>query len=126
MSKCSYNLATDARRGEVFHARYRRGADGRFVGDVPAVAPPSELAAALAEDPPERIIGDGATVHAEEFRRVGLVVGDGPTQPGPEAVLALAATATEPPVSEREIVPCYLRRPDAVAKWETAAGGTAP
>ncbi|TMR90307.1 tRNA (adenosine(37)-N6)-threonylcarbamoyltransferase complex dimerization subunit type 1 TsaB [Nonomuraea basaltis] len=96
-------VATDARRKEVFWARYadmRTRLDGPFV-DRPAEVPAEELP----------VVGAGADLYREIFGPRG---GDVPPYPYAGALAALAAerlaegTPLDPPR------PIYLRRPDAV------------
>lgn len=103
-------VVTDARRREVYWARY--DATGRRT-DGPAVSRPAELAVALhAEPAPPVVVGPGLEPHAEHF--AGLAGTDGPAWPAAArlAELAFAAARTGPPPGP--LVPLYLRRPDAV------------
>lgn len=95
-----YLVATDARRKEVYWARYRGGM--RIEG--PAVGRPAEVATQCP------VVGEGAVLYPQAFPD-----SRGPLHPEPGDLAALveahlaARTATLPPV------PLYLRRPDAVA-----------
>lgn len=93
-----YAVATDARRKEVYWARYRSGQrlDGPYV-DRPAVA-----AAQLAGLP---VVGDGARLYPSE-----LLDAREPRYPSAAALADWVATS-RPTV---EPWPLYLRRPDAV------------
>jgi tRNA threonylcarbamoyl adenosine modification protein YeaZ len=98
-------VAGDARRKEVYWARY---ADGRRIGE-PAVGRPAELAEALSGV--QAMTGAGAEMYAEQL---GLPLLDGrfPT------VIGLATVAAEPVLAAapgQPLIPLYLRRPDAVA-----------
>lgn len=94
-------VATDARRREVYWARY---ADGRRL-DGPDVAKPADLADRF----PELVVhGRGAHLHADHF---GARVGDGPADP---AAATLANLVVAGAVPELPLEPLYLRRPDAV------------
>ncbi len=107
-------VVTDARRREVYWARYR---DGRRLGD-PQVSSPTVCAeAALQAGVP--VLGSGAGLHAEVLRAVGAdVVLDGPRGPlpldPPAAFVAslardsLAGAGLQPLPAD----PMYLRRPD--------------
>ena len=88
-------VVTDARRREVYWARYR---DGLRVGG-PAVAAPDDVDVAGAV----RVAGSPA--HAAAF---GLPV-TGPAHPTPVGLLAAADLDAAP----APLVPLYLRRPDA-------------
>lgn len=93
-----FGVATDARRKEVYWARY---AGGQRV-DGPHVDRPAEAAAQLAGLP---VVGAGAALYPDAF--------DDPRDPQLPSAAALArwvsaGRPTLPPV------PLYLRRPDAV------------
>ncbi|WP_338677221.1 tRNA (adenosine(37)-N6)-threonylcarbamoyltransferase complex dimerization subunit type 1 TsaB [Streptomyces sp. SCSIO 30461] len=97
-----FAVATDARRKEVYWARY----DGfrNRVGE-PAVDRPAEIADRLAGLP---VVGAGALLYPESF----------PDARGPEhqSAAALASLAAEKLTSGEELLPprpLYLRRPDA-------------
>jgi tRNA threonylcarbamoyl adenosine modification protein YeaZ len=95
-----YLVATDARRKEVYWARYRGG----LRLDGPAVGSPADVADTCP------VVGEGAVLYPQAFPDSRL-----PHHPEPGDLAALveeqlaAGTATLPPV------PLYLRRPDAVA-----------
>ena len=91
---------TDARRREVYWARYDE--DGRRV-DGPAVGAPAALAEQWQGVP---VLGDGAHVHRTAF--AALDVRDEPRYP---SAAAIARAASDP----APLVPMYLRRPDAEA-----------
>lgn len=119
----------DARRGEVFWARYRprAGALGPVV--APGVAAPADLVAALGVDA-VICVGDGV----DRYRRE-LAGAPGaeclPSQYSAPSPLALCALADDllaagrggPPES---LVPVYLRESDAVINWEQARPGGTP
>jgi tRNA threonylcarbamoyl adenosine modification protein YeaZ len=94
---------TDARRREVYWARYD-AAGARVAG--PGVSAPSELVDRLHDVP---VLGDGAIVYADVL--AGLDVRAEPRYPSPALLVQVVAprigTAAEP------LVPLYLRRPDA-------------
>ncbi|MFE6979902.1 MULTISPECIES: tRNA (adenosine(37)-N6)-threonylcarbamoyltransferase complex dimerization subunit type 1 TsaB [Streptomyces] len=95
-------VATDARRKEVYWARYE---DARTRTGEPAVDRPADIAGALAGLP---VVGAGARLYPESF----------PDARGPEHVAAgaLAALAAERLAAGQELLeprPLYLRRPDA-------------
>ncbi len=93
---------TDARRREVYWARYDEV--GRV--DGPYVCPPAELAERAGAWPDLPVIGDGAAVHAQAFD--GRVLADEPRYP---SAARLALLASHAPITE--LTPLYLRRPDA-------------
>ncbi|MFF2957488.1 tRNA (adenosine(37)-N6)-threonylcarbamoyltransferase complex dimerization subunit type 1 TsaB [Streptomyces sp. NPDC057963] len=97
-----FAVATDARRKEVYWARYE---DFRTRVTEPAVDRPADIAERLAGLP---VVGAGAVLYPEAF-------GDAR---GPEHVSAgaLAAVAAERLAAGAELLPpqpLYLRRPDA-------------
>jgi len=111
-------VAIDARRGEVFHAAFP-AAEARSAGSELAVSTPQALAGSLAGRPGLRVVGDGAVAHSAVFSARGLAVGGAETAfPRPDDVLRVAAGRPGSAVRPDEVKPLYLRRPDAVAKWE--------
>ncbi|MBK3591754.1 MULTISPECIES: tRNA (adenosine(37)-N6)-threonylcarbamoyltransferase complex dimerization subunit type 1 TsaB [Streptomyces] len=97
-----FAVATDARRKEVYWARYE---DGRTRTGEPAVDRPADIAERLAGLP---VVGAGALLYPEAFPDAG----------GPEHVSAgaLASVAAERLATGGELLPpqpLYLRRPDA-------------
>ncbi|MBC6464589.1 tRNA (adenosine(37)-N6)-threonylcarbamoyltransferase complex dimerization subunit type 1 TsaB [Actinomadura alba] len=97
-------VATDARRKEVYWARYE---SARVRVTEPAVGPPADAAA-----PGLPVIGEGADLYPEVLH----VAGDpAPLLPSATAVAELAVTRLSggagPPLLPPE--PLYLRRPDA-------------
>jgi tRNA threonylcarbamoyl adenosine modification protein YeaZ len=105
-------VATDARRREVYWARYELAADGARALTPPAVERPADLSAEVRALP---TAGAGAVLYPELLpRRVGwveAVAGD-----LAELVVAGLAAGREMPVE-----PLYLRRPDAMTTAERAA-----
>ena len=97
--KREFLVATDARRKEVYWARY--GADGRRL-EGPGVLKPADLAA---RHPRLPAFGQGAALYADV-----LAVASGPTDPD-AGVLADVVVAGL--VEEFPLEPLYLRRPDA-------------
>lgn len=105
-------VATDARRREVYWARYR---DGRRLGD-PQVSPPEELARAAVEAAAP-VLGPGAVLYAERLVAAGAaLLPEGSAAPsGPPAawVAALArSSAAGEGLQPLPAEPLYLRRPD--------------
>ncbi|GAA3492664.1 tRNA (adenosine(37)-N6)-threonylcarbamoyltransferase complex dimerization subunit type 1 TsaB [Streptomyces cremeus] len=97
-----FAVATDARRKEVYWARYD---DARTRATEPAVDRPAEIAESLAGLP---VVGAGALLYPEAF----------PDARGPEHVsaAALASLAAEKLAAGSDFLPplpLYLRRPDA-------------
>lgn len=97
-------VVTDARRREVYSARYRdRGA--RRVGD-PAVDKPADLEIGGAT------VIAGSAAHTALFPLPALSV----HTPSPAGLVRVAAAALLSGVSPEPLVPLYLRRPDAVER----------
>ncbi len=92
-------VATDARRREVYWARY--DAAGARV-DGPHVGKPADAAAALRAAGVTSVAGAGARLYADAFAGFDLV---DPEHPDPHRLLA--ATRRD------DLTPLYLRRPDA-------------
>ena len=105
-------VATDARRREVYWARY--DASGRVEG--PAVVRPAELAERLA-GLGARLVGAGAVLHRDAFD--GLVVDDSAVHPSGPALVQLAADRVRAGAPSEPLTPLYLRRPDAVEPGAT-------
>ncbi len=98
-------VATDARRKEVYWARYDVTSNGAIRRGVPMVAKAAAIAAEVRNLP---AIGRGAELYAESF---GSRVGPLDVSAGALADLAarMMAAGEELPAPE----PMYLRRPDA-------------
>jgi tRNA threonylcarbamoyl adenosine modification protein YeaZ len=94
---------TDARRREVYWARY--DATGARV-DGPNVARPADVVAELRGIP---VVGDGAQLYAEVFR--DLDVRPEPRYPSAAAIVSVIASHVGSPAEP--LRPMYLRRPDA-------------
>ena len=99
-SDVDFIVATDARRKEVYWARYRPG--GRRV-DGPAVLKPADLEIIHPRMP---AYGRGAAQYADILNAI-----DGPVDPEASALAAAVVAAT---VEILPLEPLYLRRPDAV------------
>lgn len=107
-------VVTDARRREVYWARYR---DGRRV-DGPAVTAPDVVAQSLPTDPVKHAAGSPAHLVAAGY------TGPAPTVEVP-AVTGLVASAADQMADEQwpqALTPLYLRRPDAVERAVAQAG----
>ncbi|MET8678801.1 tRNA (adenosine(37)-N6)-threonylcarbamoyltransferase complex dimerization subunit type 1 TsaB [Streptomyces sp. NPDC004647] len=101
-----FTVATDARRKEVYWARY---ADPRTRVSEPAVDRPADIAERVAGAP---VVGAGALLYREVFADVP----DGDGMPKYVDAAALAALAAEKLAAGAEFLPerpLYLRRPDA-------------
>ena len=109
-------VATDARRKEVYWARYGRGADAAGVAvalSAPAVDRPAEVDGDLRSLP---TVGRGPLLYPELFRTAlgGLLDVD----PGWLGRVALRGLAAGDPMP---VEPLYLRRPDALTTLERGA-----
>lgn len=99
-------VATDARRKEVYWARY---GEGRRI-EGPAVNSPADVAAGLA--PGERVVGGGAELYADLF---GTAF-DAASQRYPDPVRLITLAAPLLACAAGPLVPLYLRRPDATPR----------
>jgi tRNA threonylcarbamoyl adenosine modification protein YeaZ len=99
-------VVTDARRKEVYWARY--GAGRRVAG--PEVERPGELAERLPALGVHRAAGFGARMYEDVL---GLEV-TAPEHPSPGGLVAAAGDALRSGAEPEPLTPLYLRRPDAV------------
>ncbi|WP_069814543.1 tRNA (adenosine(37)-N6)-threonylcarbamoyltransferase complex dimerization subunit type 1 TsaB [Streptomyces sp. TP-A0874] len=97
-----FTVVTDARRKEVYWARYS-GPATRVAG--PAVDRPAEIADQVADGP---AVGPGAALYPEVFTEIR-----GPEQQSAAALAALAAQRLRAGEDLSDTRPLYLRRPDA-------------
>ena len=122
-------VALDARRGELFHARYRPEPAGPERISEPVVVAPVDLASELRDRGDEVLLaGDGAVRYRDELELPNAHHADhGLAFPSPSSLALIARTRTERgdhgPADE--VRPLYLRRPDAQAKWVPAGEATA-
>lgn len=93
-------VVTDARRREVYWARYSGGL--RVSG--PGVARPADV------EPRPSVVVAGSTPHAELFDLPVVAV----STPSPAALVSVAAADILAGGTPAPLVPLYLRRPDAV------------
>ena len=117
----------DARRGEVFDARYRVTPGGvqRIAG--PSVTSPHELRAELrASDAEYLLVGDGALRYSKEWDDMVRAELAEQYLAHPNAAslvqLAHARAIREEFVQPWELDPLYLRPPDAEINWATRDG----
>jgi len=94
-------VATDARRREVYWARYRHG---QRVGE-PAVARPHDVPL----DGVTAVAGPGAELYAEVWPSLPRT----PAHPDPAALAGVAAERIRSGAPADPLTPLYLRRPDA-------------
>jgi tRNA threonylcarbamoyladenosine biosynthesis protein TsaB len=116
----------DARRREVFHARYRPVPGGvQRVSDY-AVDRPEDVVADLTAGGDEvLLVGDGADVYATAFDGLERAELAGPafTAPSAAALVELATARVEREEFEApwDVRPIYLRGSDAEIEWERRA-----
>ena len=117
----------DARRGEVFSARYKPVPGGVQRVDEPRVSTPEELAADLVASGEEVLmVGDGSERYRDVFSKISHVefAGTGLSFPSARSLVELAhpRAMREEFVAPNEIEPMYLRLPDAEINWKTRDG----
>jgi tRNA threonylcarbamoyladenosine biosynthesis protein TsaB len=115
----------DARRKEVFWARYRPVPGGLARVTEDAVDPPRDVVAELEADASEVLLaGDGAERYRDQFVALDHVELAGPSHAAPSALalleLAHGRLEREEFVAPHELTPQYLRESDAAINWETA------
>jgi tRNA threonylcarbamoyladenosine biosynthesis protein TsaB len=123
-------VLVDARRREVFWARYRPVPGGISRVGVEAVAPPHAVVGELmAQGGEVLLVGDGVHRYRDELAALDHAEIAGPefTAPSALALLELAAGRLEREefVSPHELAPVYLRESDAAINWERAELGRA-
>ncbi|HEY1761476.1 MAG TPA: tRNA (adenosine(37)-N6)-threonylcarbamoyltransferase complex dimerization subunit type 1 TsaB [Acidimicrobiales bacterium] len=107
-------VAVDGRRGEVFAQSFQLD-DVVTLTSEPSVERPVDVISRWASKGDVTVTGDGATRYRAEFGSLSTVMIFDQLVPPPLEALAIGATR-EP---ERDIVPLYLREPDAVANFST-------
>ncbi|HET7820511.1 MAG TPA: tRNA (adenosine(37)-N6)-threonylcarbamoyltransferase complex dimerization subunit type 1 TsaB [Ornithinibacter sp.] len=106
-------VATDARRKEVYWARYGRGSDGAVTLTEPAVDRPAEVPDAVRALP---TVGRGPVLYPDLFPNpAGQLLDVDPSWLGRVALRRLANGDPMP------VEPLYLRRPDALTTLERGA-----
>ncbi len=113
----------DARRKEVFAARYRPVPGGvQRDGDYTVEAPDAIAAELLATGTDTLLVGDGALVYADTFTGLDHVELGGPAAAAPSvsALVELATARFERGEFCRAeaVAPLYLRRSDAEIAWD--------
>jgi tRNA threonylcarbamoyladenosine biosynthesis protein TsaB len=123
------HVAIDARRGEVFHARYQTVPGGVQRTSEPLVVAPADLASEIvASGEDVLLVGDGALRYRSAFEGLSRVefADQGFAHPSASSLVTLAHARAlrEEFVRPDQIFPVYLRKPDAEAKWVSAAEAT--
>jgi tRNA threonylcarbamoyladenosine biosynthesis protein TsaB len=111
----------DARRGEVFSARYRPGRAGMARSGEAEVLSPDALAARLAnlvDDNGLLIVGDGARRYADTLAGVPGVAIAGPAFDHPRASTLIELVPGLPLADIDRVTPTYLRGADVRIGWE--------
>ncbi|HKF90510.1 MAG TPA: tRNA (adenosine(37)-N6)-threonylcarbamoyltransferase complex dimerization subunit type 1 TsaB [Acidimicrobiia bacterium] len=113
----------DARRGEVFHSRYRPVPGGvQRVTDYEVGAPADLVADLVAAGEEVLLAGDGALRYRDELAELDRSEQAGPSFAFPSASalveLATAHMEREHFSSAWDVQPLYLRRSDAEIEWE--------
>ncbi|AZG44949.1 tRNA threonylcarbamoyladenosine biosynthesis protein TsaB [Gordonia insulae] len=110
-------VVADARRREIYWARYAEGG-ARVTG--PDVTAPARVVADLADAPIDLVVGSPA--HAELFGRpIGVS-----TVPSVTGLVLAAVDDLRSPPEPAPLVPLYLRRPDAVEPKKKPRGADRP
>lgn len=117
----------DARRGEVFSARFAGGTDRVEQLSDARVSTPNELAADVASsDEGVLMVGDGGKRYEEIFSPLANVAfaGAGLWYPSARSLVELAyqRASRGETVAAADIEPLYLRLPDAEINWKTRDG----
>ncbi len=110
----------DARKGEVFWSMYRQVPGGVQQVSTPSVGPIDDLVAdLLARSQDALCVGDGAERYRDDILDGFHCEISGPVHPSPGALvqLAHAQALREEWVRPGEIMPIYLRAPDAQINW---------
>jgi len=118
-------VVVDARRREVFHARYRPTPGGIESVSAYTVGPPADVAAALATTGDAVLLaGDGVDPYRDAFAALDAAEPAGPDFESPSATalveLATRHVAGGDVVTPDEVQPLYLRDSDAALAWGSA------
>jgi tRNA threonylcarbamoyladenosine biosynthesis protein TsaB len=119
--------AIDARRDEVFTAKYRQVPGGiQRLAEYRVCSPDELLTDLMATRDDVLLVGDGALRYADCFNDLGQVelADQGLAYPSPASLvqLAHARALREEFVNSWDLQPLYLRPPDAAINWKTRDG----
>jgi tRNA threonylcarbamoyladenosine biosynthesis protein TsaB len=116
----------DARRGEVFTAKYRQVPGGIQRLDAYRVTSPNDLMTDLLVARDDLLlVGDGAVRYERTFAQAGRIelTDQGLAYPSPSSLVQLAhAKALREEFVNTDLQPLYLRPPDAAINWTTRDG----
>lgn len=114
----------DARRGQVFWARYRPARGGvQRVSDM-QVGSPDALAADLEATGDDALcLGDGVGIARDALESVGVSIAEGVHRPDSRALVEIAAVRIIREETQRpeQLRPIYLREADAAISWRHRA-----
>jgi tRNA threonylcarbamoyladenosine biosynthesis protein TsaB len=119
----------DARRGEVFHARYLAAPGGVLRQGDYGVADPEHLVADLEATPEDLlVVGDGGLRYRGEIAELGAraeFASSTHSHPQAASLVELAVPRLLREEHDRlfEVVPLYLRKSDAEIAWDEGARG---
>lgn len=117
----------DARRGEVFVQCFRGPREWRRPEAPPIVCRPDELTALVAGLAGEVVaVGDGARRYGDVLMSRGIEVVEAIEFPSALVACRLVREEARSPRPIDEVVPLYLRDPDAIANFTIAPGRQAP
>jgi tRNA threonylcarbamoyladenosine biosynthesis protein TsaB len=110
----------DARRGELFWARYEPVAGGLAAVTEPAVVSPSALAEELSKVPGVLLTGDGARRYfgGGQPERLGELEVAPVEFDHPSAAVLAELAPTRPALPPEKVTPLYLRGADVRIGWE--------
>lgn len=111
-------VVLDAGRARVYAAWYQRGADDMTPGSQPAEVDPYEFLLTLPEH--VAVMGEGITYHRPAIERSGRrILPEALWPPRAETVyrLGLAHARKGRLVDRRQLIPVYVRPPEAEEKW---------
>lgn len=126
---CEVSVLQDARMGEVYAARYRRGAAGWVTVSDPVLSTPDAWSAVTAADPPTLVVGSALAAFADLAQRLAAagVRLDAAARPSAAALAAVAvqAWADGAVVPVDQAGPLYVRDKVASTIDERAAARAA-